>query len=186
VSGTPIITHRACPDDWLAQFSLTHVHKGGLKQYSYSIYNKFAKLKRRHFVQIVKMANLVRRHHFSDLQYLITLIEIYLQACVNLVIFHRQNSALHDHLKDLGYTDEDVTPEMLQQTVYDKPYEPFSDDDGDRFMPPQKAGEHTFIFWAIKIMKIHVAFNCCFNEVVQDGDIYLIRKLKIKFVFILL
>ena len=34
ISGTPVITHRSCPDDWLAQFSLTHMHKGGMKQYS--------------------------------------------------------------------------------------------------------------------------------------------------------
>jgi hypothetical protein len=30
-----LVMHRSHPDDWLAQFSLTHVHKGGLKQYSF-------------------------------------------------------------------------------------------------------------------------------------------------------
>jgi hypothetical protein len=34
MSGPPVITHCSCPDDWLAQFSLTHVHKGGIKQHS--------------------------------------------------------------------------------------------------------------------------------------------------------
>jgi hypothetical protein len=27
--------HSSCPDDWLAQFSLTHVRKDGLKQHSF-------------------------------------------------------------------------------------------------------------------------------------------------------
>jgi hypothetical protein len=31
--GMPVITHRSCLDDWLARFSLTIVHRGGLKQY---------------------------------------------------------------------------------------------------------------------------------------------------------
>jgi hypothetical protein len=25
--GTPVITHRSCPDDWLAQFSLTRAQR---------------------------------------------------------------------------------------------------------------------------------------------------------------
>jgi hypothetical protein len=33
MSGTPVVTHRSCPDDWLTQFSLKNVHKGDLKQY---------------------------------------------------------------------------------------------------------------------------------------------------------
>jgi hypothetical protein len=33
LSGMLIITHSSCLDHWLAQFSLTHVHKGGLKEY---------------------------------------------------------------------------------------------------------------------------------------------------------
>jgi hypothetical protein len=35
MSGTPVIMHRSCPNDWLAQFSQTNVHKGGLKQHSF-------------------------------------------------------------------------------------------------------------------------------------------------------
>jgi hypothetical protein len=31
MSGTPVTTHGSCPDEWLAQFNLTRVHKGGLK-----------------------------------------------------------------------------------------------------------------------------------------------------------
>jgi hypothetical protein len=27
MSGTPVITHRSCPDDWLAQFSLTRAQR---------------------------------------------------------------------------------------------------------------------------------------------------------------
>jgi hypothetical protein len=38
MSGTPFIMHRSCPDNWLAQFSINNVHKGGLKQYSYRFY----------------------------------------------------------------------------------------------------------------------------------------------------
>ena len=30
-SGTPVITHQSRSDDWLSQFSLTNVHKGGIK-----------------------------------------------------------------------------------------------------------------------------------------------------------
>ena len=33
MSGTLAITHQSCPDDWLAQFSFTNVHKGGLKHH---------------------------------------------------------------------------------------------------------------------------------------------------------
>jgi hypothetical protein len=34
VNNAPVITHRSCPDNWLAQFSLTNMHKGGLRQHS--------------------------------------------------------------------------------------------------------------------------------------------------------
>ena len=43
---TPATTHHLCGDDWLAQFRLTNVHKGGLKTSSFPmlsslIFNKF-------------------------------------------------------------------------------------------------------------------------------------------------
>jgi hypothetical protein len=37
MSGTPVITHRSCPNNWLVQFSLTNVHKGGPKQHSFNL-----------------------------------------------------------------------------------------------------------------------------------------------------
>jgi hypothetical protein len=37
VGSNPGLCPGSCPDDWLAQFSLTHVHKGGLKQYSFHL-----------------------------------------------------------------------------------------------------------------------------------------------------
>jgi hypothetical protein len=36
MSGKPVTTHRSCPDDWFAKFSLTNMHKGGLKQHSFN------------------------------------------------------------------------------------------------------------------------------------------------------
>ena len=33
ISGTPAITHHSCLDDWLTQFSLANVNKGGLKHH---------------------------------------------------------------------------------------------------------------------------------------------------------
>ena len=41
MSGTLVITHQSCPENWLAQFSLANVHKGGLKQ-RYFIFFKAA------------------------------------------------------------------------------------------------------------------------------------------------
>jgi hypothetical protein len=38
MSGTPVITHRSGAHDWLAQFSITSVHKCGPKLYSFQMF----------------------------------------------------------------------------------------------------------------------------------------------------
>ena len=35
--GTLVMTHHSCLDDWLVQFSLVNVHKGGLKQHHFHL-----------------------------------------------------------------------------------------------------------------------------------------------------
>jgi hypothetical protein len=39
LSGMPVITHRSFPDDWLAQFSLTNMHKMFCIYYQSIVFN---------------------------------------------------------------------------------------------------------------------------------------------------